>query len=189
MKIFNQFILLSASVFLTLIVFEQEKEAKLSITFAIVDSVKVCKALVTSEDKPLKDVSVKLFVHRLFGLLPVGDPISTDENGLATFKFPTDIPAEINGKLTVLAKVEDDDNVGNLNAKSEIDWGVIKTLTNPDKAERSLSASRERAPIYFMVASDLIILGIWGTLIYIVFQVFKIKRISSKNQKKSQVNS
>jgi len=68
-----------------------------------------------------------------------------------------------------------------------VNLGVIKVATDADKNERSLSASRERAPIYFMVTSDLIIAGIWGTLIYIVFQVFKIKSISSSNKKKSQV--
>ena len=61
--------LLLLSVFFTSTTFAQEKEAKLTLTFAKVDSQNVCKALVTSEDKPVKEVSVKLFVHRLFGLL------------------------------------------------------------------------------------------------------------------------
>ncbi len=187
MKITNYFLILCISVFFTSFIFAQEKEAKLTISFTKVDSVNICKALVTSEDKPAKDVSVKLFVHRLFGLLPIGESVSTDENGIASFNFPKDIPAESNGKLTVIAKVEDDDHVGSLEAKQEVNLGVIKDVSSIDKNERSLSASRERAPIYFMVASDLIILGIWGTLIYIVFQVFKIKRISSINKKNQQV--
>ena len=171
------------SVFFTSVSYAQEKEAKLTISFTQIDSVNVCKALVTSDEKGVKDVSVKLFVHRLFGLLPVGEAVSTDENGIAIFKFPSDIPAESNGKLSVIAKVEDDDNYGSLDAKGEINWGIVKNLSGSEKMERSLSASRERAPIYFMVTSDLIILGIWGTLIYIVFQVFKIKRISNANKK------
>ncbi len=187
MKIYNYFLILCVSVFITSFTFAQEKEAKLSISFTKVDSVNVCKALVTSEDKPVKEVSVKLYVHRLFGLLPIGDAVSTDENGISTFNFPMDIPAESNGKLTVIAKVEDDDNYGSFETKEEVNLGVIKVATDADKNERSLSASRERAPIYFMVTSDLIIAGIWGTLIYIVFQVFKIKSISSSNKKKSQV--
>ena len=176
--------LLLLSVFFTSTTFAQEKEAKLTLTFAKVDSQNVCKALVTSEDKPVKEVSVKLFVHRLFGLLPIGDAVSTDENGISSFNFPKDIPAESNGKLTVIAKVEDDDNFGSFEIKQDVDWGVIKAISTSENTERSISASRERAPIYFMVTSDLIILGIWGTLIYIVFQVFKIKRISSTNKKK-----
>ena len=176
--------LLLLSVFFTSTTFAQEKEAKLTLTFAKVDSQNVCKALVTSEDKPVKEVSVKLFVHRLFGLLPIGDAVSTDENGISSFNFPKDIPAESNGKLTVIAKVEDDDNFGSFETKQDVDLGVIKAISTSENTERSISASRERAPIYFMVTSDLIILGIWGTLIYIVFQVFKIKRISSTNKKK-----
>jgi hypothetical protein len=41
---------------------------------------------------------------------------------------------------------------------------------------RSLSASRDKAPAYLIIASNTIIAIIWGTLIYIIFQIYRIKK-------------
>ena len=75
-----------------------------------------------------------------------------------------------------MAKVEDDENYGSFEIKSETNIGVKEDLTKLEKAERSVSGSRDNAPIYFIVASISIITGIWGTLIYVVLQIFKIKK-------------
>lgn len=179
----NLFIISLIAFVIPVFSFAQENEAKITLNFVKEGDGNVCKAVVTSQDKPVKDVTVKLFVQRLFGLLPVGDGIATDENGVAAFNFPKDIPCDNNCKIGVIAKIEDDEKFGNVLAKGEVDWGVKREISKTEIVERSLSASRERAPIYFMVASDLIIVAIWGTLIYIIFQVFKIKRISSVNKK------
>jgi len=42
--------------------FAQSKEAKITLTFDKVDSAKVCKALVTSEGVPVKDVNINFSV-------------------------------------------------------------------------------------------------------------------------------
>jgi len=184
MKMYKYFLIICVGILLIpYFSFSQEKEAKLTLSFSNSDS--VCKALVTSEDKPVKDVTVKLYVKRLFSLLPINEGTATDESGNVSFTMPKDLPGDENGKLIVVAKIEDDDNFGSLEKIGEVNWGVKKGLLFNSQPERSLSASREKAPIYFMVASDLIILAIWGTLIYIIFQVFKIKKISSLNKNKN----
>lgn len=184
MKMYRYFLIICAVLILApVITLAQDKEAKITLSFASEDSEYVCKALVTSEDKPVKDVNVKLFVKRLFGLLPVNDGATTGEDGIASFTVSNDIPGDATGNLVVIAKIEDDDNYMNTETKADVKWGVIRKEPESKLMERSLAASRERAPIYFMVASDLIIAGIWGTIIYIIFQVFKIKRISSLNKK------
>jgi len=177
MKTVNYFTsLFAVLLFSSVISLAQDKEAKMTILFEKHDTIRMCRVFVTSEDKPVAEVSVKIYVQRLFSLLPVGDAVSTDENGDAEFIFPDDIPGDSKGMLTVFAKIEDDENYGNLETKGEIRWGLIKSKSNP--MERSLSASRDKAPIYFIIASNLIIAGIWGTLIYVIFQLFKIRRIS-----------
>lgn len=162
-------------------VFAQEQEATLKLDFVKEDSLKICKVFVTSGDTPVKEIEVKLYVQRLFSLLPVGEGTATDEEGIATFEFPNDIPADMNGKLTVVAKIEDDENIANVEQKSEIDWGAVRHENA--KLERSLSGSRANAPIYFIVVSNLIIAGIWGTLLYVVLQLFKIRKISRRLHK------
>lgn len=159
----------------------QEKVAKIEFAFVKNDSLNVCNLLVTSEGKPAPDVSVKVYVKRLFGLLPIGDDVTTDENGAASVEFPRDLPGDEKNNLEVVAKIEDDDNFGTVESKSTINWGVPKKLVG-DIHERSLSASRSHAPIYFIVASNLIIFGIWGTLLYVVLQVFKIKKLGKEKK-------
>ncbi len=154
----------------------QDKEAKITLTFEKVDSLNVCKAFVTSEGKPVIEVPVKLSVKRLFSKLPIGDAVATDSTGVATFEFPLDIPSKT-GKLTIFANIVDDENYINAEASGEVNWGTVVVSDNSNVDERSFSAGRDRAPIYFIVTSLLILGLIWGTLLYAVLQVVKIKRL------------
>ncbi len=153
----------------------QDDEAIMKLDFSVEDSVKTVAASVMFNDSAAADVEVKFYVKRLFSLLPVGDA-TTDEDGLASLEFPDDIPADLNGKIMVIAKIEDDENLGNSEISEEINWGVPRKPISD--LERSLAGSRENAPVYFIVIANLIIAGIWGTLIYVVLQLFKIRRIS-----------
>ncbi len=159
----------------------QDLEATMKMEFAKDDSLNICKVFVSSNDSVVKEVEVKLYVKRLFSLLPVGDATATDEDGMATFEFPKDIPADLNGKLLVIAKIEDDDNYANTEVSGEINWGTPRKANA--ELERSLAGSRANAPIYFIVVSNLIIFGIWGTLVYVVLQLFRIKRLGHSHKK------
>jgi hypothetical protein len=161
--------------------YAQDKEAKITLTFAKVDSVNVCKALVTSEGIAVKEVPVNLSVKRLFSNLPIGDAVATDSVGVATFEVPQDIPSK-DGKLTIFAKIIDDENYINTEASGEVNWGTIVVTDNSNVNERSIAAGRDGAPIYFIVASLLAIGLVWGTLLYAVLQVFKIKKLGSINK-------
>ena len=158
--------------------FAQDKEAKITLTFDKVDSANVCKALVTSNGVPVKEVNVSLFVKRLFSLLPIGDPIATDSTGIATFEVPKDIPGR-NGKLTIFVKIIDDENYKNTEASGDVNWGTVIVVNNSNTEERSIFGGRNRAPIYFIIVSLLEIGLVWGTLVYSVLQVFKIKKLSN----------
>ena len=159
----------------------QDKEAKITLTFEKADSLYVCKALVTSEGTPVSEVPVNLSVKRLFSNLPIGDAVPTDSIGVATFEVPQDIPSR-DGKLTIFAKIVDDENYMNTEISEIVDWGTIVVSDNSNVAERSIAAGRDGAPIYFIFSSLLVIGLVWGFLIYSVAQVFKIKRLGSLNK-------
>ncbi|MBL7923886.1 MAG: hypothetical protein JNL88_06785 [Bacteroidia bacterium] len=162
----------------------QDGEAKMSLAFEKGDSLNSCKVIVTAADTPVADIDVKLYVQRLFSLLPVGDAVTTDEEGIASFEFPSGIPADLDGKLSVVARIEDDETFGNAEVKGSINWGVARKAQV--ELGRSLSGSRGNAPVYFIVVSNLIIAGIWGTLIYVVLQLFRIRKISRHLQSNKQ---
>lgn len=176
------FVLLSVYLLSAISVFAQEKQAELKMDFTKEDSVNVCNVNVVSDGKPVAEVTVKLFVKRLFGLLSVGEA-ATDESGIARFEVPADIPGNDKGMYTVVAKIEDDENYENVETQGDINWGVIKANDQAKSMERSLSASRGRAPIYFIIVSNLIIISIWGTIFYCILQVFKIRRMSASKKK------
>jgi hypothetical protein len=178
------FSIIAGLIFLSLSSFAQDKKATMNMSFGKEDSINVVRIKITSEDKPVKEINVKLYVQRLFSQLPVGDEVTTDENGVATFNFPNDIPGDENGHLTVIAKVEDDDNYGSFDTKANVKLGIPKVVDS--KMGRSLSGNRANAPIYFIIVSNLIIIGIWGTLIYVISQIFKIRRISKHLLKNKQ---
>lgn len=177
MKKYNYFLVAAFMILFSLTTsFAQDKEAKITLSFEKADSLYVCKALVTSEGVPVNEVPVNLSVKRLFGNLLIGDPVATDSTGVATFEFPQDIPSK-NGKLTIFAKIADDENYMDTETSGEVNWGLVVVSDNSNIEERSMAAARDKAPIYFISASLLIIGLIWGTLIYAVLQVFKIKRL------------
>ena len=65
-----------------------------------------------------------VYVKKSFGLLPIeGDNLTTDENGEATVNFPADLPGDASGNVTVIAKVEDNDELGNLETAKSVKWG------------------------------------------------------------------
>ncbi|WP_304201311.1 hypothetical protein [Flavobacterium alvei] len=177
MKKYNYFLITCISILFSITTASaQDKVAKIALTFETVDSLHVCKAFVTSEGQPVVELPVKLSVKRLFTKLPIGDAIATDSTGVATFEFPNDIPSK-DGKLTIFASIVEDENYMDTEVSGEVKWGQIVVSDNSNVDERSFSAGRDRAPIYFIAISLLIIGLIWGTLLYAVLQVFKIKRL------------
>ena len=159
-----------------------QPQAKLKLHFTVVDSVKVCKVIVTADEKPVKDVAVKFLVKRTFGILPIGKPVTTNEEGEAKVTFPNDLPGGTTGVLQVVARLDDDATYGKAEVKDSVKWGKILAEGEGEWGERSLSASRAKAPMYLIIASNTIIIGIWLTLVYVVLQLFKIKKNAHKEQ-------
>jgi hypothetical protein len=130
---------------------------------------------------PVAEVDVRLYVQRLFGLLPLSaDPETTDENGDITVEFPAGIPGDTAGNLIIVAKVEDHELFGNLEFRRKINWGV-PLIIDPNKHVRELWSSRANAPFYLIFIVNAMLIGIWGVIAYIVYQVFLIKKLGRKS--------
>ncbi len=155
--------------------------ATMKLTFSEKDSLKICKATITSGEKPLGGISVKFYAKRFFSLLPLipnGKAVSTNEEGEASVKFPKELPGDSNGSVIIIAKVDDDEHYGSLEAKDSIKWGTIISITSQDEEwnMRSLSATGDKAPVYLLSAAGVIIIGVWGTLIFVIYSLFRIKK-------------
>ncbi|MBV4357241.1 hypothetical protein [Pinibacter aurantiacus] len=151
-------------------------EAQITLTFGEQDSVKQAKAVVTKNHAPLKGVDVIFLVKKSFGSLPLGDAVTTDDNGEAVADFPTDIPGDHEGNVTVLAKVEENDQTGELLATKSTNWGVPTTVKDRFD-QRTLWGTAENAPITLVVTVVSLVALVWGIIIYMLSQLVKINRL------------
>jgi hypothetical protein len=130
--------------------------------------------------QPVKDVEVKLGVHRLGGDLKIGEEESyaSDSLGQLTAEFKLDkLPAiDTKNNLVLVAKTEENDTYGNVSFEKIVPWGVY-TKPVANFGQRSLWATRDKAPIWLMAIALSIILSVWGVIVYLIFQIRKIKRL------------
>ena len=136
---------------------------------------------------PAKDVEVKIGVERLGGSLKIGDDetYTTDSLGQVTVEFILDsLPAnDTNGNIVLIARVEDNDQFGNLSVEKAVPWGKFYQQVSVF-GKRSLWAARFRAPLWLLFMAYSIVGVVWGVIIYLFFLVFRIKRLG-KNKEKS----
>ena len=129
---------------------------------------------------PAKDVDMNLSIKRMLGNLSVGDePVYTsDSTGVSSAEFKRDsIPGDEKGNITLVAKVDDNDTYGTLVTEKTVNWG---RAINPPKdffAQRTLWSTSHETPIWLLFTVWSIVISIWGTMIYLVFQVVKIKKM------------
>jgi hypothetical protein len=156
------------------------KESNLIIKLNPADTGRTVTAVVTQHDKsgkevPVKDVSVKLYVVRLFGAMPASsDPTSTtDENGEATFTLPKDVKGDSAGNVTLLAKIEGNDQFGNVEASKAVPWGVVLL---PEKEPFPRAMWEPKAPIPLILTLSILFFCVWSTYFYIFYDIYKISR-------------
>lgn len=150
-------------------------EAKLDISFSEKDSVKTITAKLTHADNAVPGIDIHFYAKKSFGLLPLeGDNITTDDNGESTIDFPTDLPGDASGNVVVIAKVEDDEKLGTVEAAKTINWGV------PSKPKplqsRALWTSGNNAPWPLTITVTSIVVIVWGIIFYMFFQLVRIKK-------------
>lgn len=154
-------------------------DVKIILTAEVVDSVNTVKATVNSwdekgEEVPFKEGELKLYVPRMFSLLPVGD-ITTDEEGYGEFEFPTDLPGGVNGELTIIARIEEHETFGNAEAATPTTWGV-KTDVQASKLPRALWSPD--APLWMVITFTILMVGVWYHYGLIVYELIQVKRLS-----------
>ena len=158
-------------------------DAKINIDYFGKDSIKTATATLTEwKDTayvPVSGVEMKLSIKRAFSLFSFGgEGLTTDKSGNVSADLPLDIPGEPGGKITIVASVIDNDTYGSLESTKKVEWSVLPK-TN-EEIGRTLWSRGNNAPISLVIISCSIIAVIWGILIYLVFQLFKIKKISKQ---------
>jgi hypothetical protein len=162
------------------------RKAKISIDTSSADGTKNISVTVmkykNGEWLAAKDVEMKIGIQRLGGILPAGesDSYTTDSTGIATSEFKKDsLPGNEYGDLMLVARVEDNDELGNLIVEKPVPWGVVTKTDNGFFNQRALWSTRFRTPLWLLFMAYTIVIGVWGTIIYLVVQLVKIKKIAN----------
>ncbi len=119
---------------------------------------------------------VVLRVKRTFGSLLAGEPQETNQNGIAVFNEPSDLPGNKDGLLELTAQLTNQDAYGITRADTALAVGKpfeAVSLT----AERAMWNTVRKAPIWLLITFSLAVLLAWATIFYILHQLKKITDI------------
>lgn len=159
-------------------------KAKITLDTVVADGTKSLAVTVTklenNEWVPAADVELKVGIQRLGGLIPAGEEetYTTDSTGRITAEFKRDgLPGDEHGTLTLAAKVEDNDQFGNLLVQKKAAWGIARKIDHNFFDQRTLWSTRFKTPYWLLFIAYSIIIGVWGTLIYLIRQVVKIIKL------------
>lgn len=145
------------------------------------DTVRWVKVFVGSVDSsgqeiPVPDAECKIFIKRMFGLLQVGDPQVTDEEGNISLEFPNDIQGDPEGNIKLIAKISDHDLLGNVEINQTITWG-IPTKVDDFYLQKELWSARANSPLLLIIIVNTVLVGIWGLILFIFIEIFRINKL------------
>jgi molybdopterin-containing oxidoreductase family membrane subunit len=120
---------------------------------------------------PVENLDVLFYVPRTFSLLKVGQ--ATLANGSASLEFPTTVPGNRLGYVTLVAKVEENETYGNVEVNGTINWGKPLPVTKIIK--RGLGDTN--APLWMVYTLIVLLSLVWFHYMYVIFTVFRIRHL------------
>lgn len=152
------------------------KRARLEITPVKGDSSLTVKVKLidvgTGKEMPVAKTTFGIFVKRLINPLKIGEG-TTDENGEATVEVPKNLPGDAIGDITILAKLDENEIYGNLEASSVQKWGIPVS----DKLHELPRALWSAHPPVWMMVTFVILMGtVWGHYLVIIIQLFRLRK-------------
>ena len=134
---------------------------------------------VDGETKPANGVRVSFFIKRAFGLLAIGDIVTTNNEGVAKAKFPNDLPGDSIGNYDVIIKLVDNDLYGDVVYSEKINWGKEFVFENP-LDHRAMWGNRSNAPWWLMITYFSMLGAALITIGWVMLQLKKLKGLGKK---------
>lgn len=159
-------------------------KARIQIDTLSADGVRSIRVMVSMLEEdvwvPAEEVEMKIGIRRLGGILSAGEEetYTTDTAGMVIVELnKADIPGDEMGNIILMARVEESDVFGNLLIEKTAPWGVPVVGDDSFFEQRSLWSTRFRAPYWLLVMAYGIAFTVWGVIIYLVVQIFRIKKL------------
>ena len=153
------------------------KDAAIKAELITKDSVNYIKATLIDKsiDSVMDNMSLTVQAQRLFKPLYIGDEFNvTDENGMIVVPIEEGIPG-IDGNLNLEVVLMDSDDFGTVKAilVAPVGTPIVDESTFD---QRKMWSSRNKTPIFLLIFPNLIILAMWGLIIYLTTNLFKISK-------------
>lgn len=162
------------------------KKAKKSLQFQDVriiakvirkDSINYAQAVLTDAKtkEPIADQSLRVQVQRLFNPLLIGEEFNrTDAKGQILVPIEQGIPG-VDGMLNIEVVLNDHDDYGTVKVivPAKIGESIVSESTFD---QRTMWSPRNKTPIFLLIFPNLLILGIWGFILYLIINLFKLKK-------------
>ena len=156
------------------------KRARLDITPLKEDSLLTVKVklidLGTGTETAVPEIDLGVFVKRLFSALKLGEG-KTDEAGEASIEIPNNLPGDAKGNITLLAKLDENEVYGNLEAAVTQPWG---TPVSDELKELPRALWSSHPPIWMLVTFIVLMTAVWGHYIVIIFELFRLRKEEPK---------
>ena len=133
-------------------------------------------SVINKDTTRLKGSDELLFVKRYFGSLQIGQAVKINDKGIATFDFPKNIPGDKTGIIELEARINDD-VYGEIILSKKLKIG-IPTNKPALNEKRAIWNIQSKAPIWLLFTYFSIVAGVWLTIGYIVFNIYRIKQLS-----------
>jgi hypothetical protein len=160
------------------------RDVNLEMTLSLVDTVKTISINATvrenGKDSPVSGEIVKVYVPRMFSLLPIGE-ITLDEKGSGSLEFPSDLPGDKEGNLTIISKFEENEKFGNVEKQSLVKWGTPTVFTE-STSHRALWT--KTPPRWMIFTLSILLVGVWGHYLYAIISLIRIKIDAKREAKK-----
>lgn len=121
---------------------------------------------------PIEEAYVIISIQGMLSKMTLEE--GTIEEGTFKFEFPTDIPGDSDGNITVFSIIEDNDDFGNVIQQETINWGVF----NKQIEKQGNKLWTKAAPIWMYIVLAILIIGVWANYAYTISFLFQIKKES-----------
>jgi hypothetical protein len=123
----------------------------------------------------LANTSLTIQVQRLFGPLILGEEFNdTDDNGEILVSIEDGIPG-IDGIINLEVVLNDSDDYGTV--KAIVNAPIGKVIVDESTFDqRTMWSPRNKTPIFLLIIPNLLIIGIWGLIIYLIINLFIISK-------------
>jgi len=151
------------------------KDLHLELNLEEIDSVKtvIIKAFTIDSlgiETPVEEADIIVSVQGMLSKMKIKEDYI--EDGEFKFEFPTDLPGNENGDITVFSIIEDNDDFGNVFQKKTVNWGTF----NKQVKEEGNKLWSEAAPMWMYIVLTILLLGVWANYVYTILNLFKIKK-------------